>query len=606
MSREKRACQNCKSEFWIESEDFKFYEKIKVPPPTWCPECRMVRRMMFRNEKLLFKKKSAFSGEEIFSMFPADSYPNVYESKIWYSDAWDPTSYGKEVDFSRPFLTQLIELIKEVPHPSRSVSESTLINSDYCNNANDLKNCYLIFNAARVENSAYGDIVYDSKDCMDGLSLRQAELVYDNFWVQKSSRIFFSSNVEDSHDIWFSKNLRGCSNCFGCVNLRNKQYYIFNEPYSREEYKKKLEEFAVGSSEAVEKLKEKIKTFSLRFPRKFMEGRNSVNSRGDYIYNSKNVLNSYNIQGGEDLRYCQFLVDSPNKNCYDQTLFGEGNAFTYECYECGLGTNNIKFCAACWSDVHDLQYCRYCFSSFNLFACIGLRNKSYCILNKQYTKEEYEKLVPKIIEHMNQMPYIDKKGRVYKYGEFFPPELSPFSYNETIAQEYFPLSKDEALAKGYSWKDPEPRNYEITLKTEDLPDHIKDVPDSILNEIIQCAHFGHAMSKCNEQCTEAYKIIPQELQFLRKMNLPLPRLCPNCRHYQRIKQRNPLKLWHRKCMCGGEKSHPSTSSGYSYRNTADHIHHKKEEPCPNEFETTYAPERPEIVYCEQCYLREVV
>ena len=56
----------------------------------------------------------------------------------------------------------------------------------------------------------------------------------------------------------------------------------------------------------------------------------------------------------------------------------------------------------------------------------------------------------------------------------------------------------------------------------------------------------------------------------------------------------------------GEKSHPSTSSGYSYRNTADHIHHKKEEPCPNEFETTYAPERPEIVYCEQCYLREVV
>ena len=174
----------------------------------------------------------------------------------------------------------------------------------------------------------------------------------------------------------------------------------------------------------------------------------------------------------------------------------------YEFLGGGRGASRILFSYFCHSS-HDIQYSFNCRSSSNLFACIGLRNKSYCILNKQYTKEEYEKLVPKIIEHMNQMPYIDKKGRVYKYGEFFPPELSPFSYNETIAQEYFPLSKDEALAKGYSWKDPEPRNYEITLKTEDLPDHIKDVPDSILNEIIQCAHFGHAMSKCTSVTNNA-------------------------------------------------------------------------------------------------------
>ena len=40
---ENRICQNCKSEFIIEPEDFNFYEKIKVPAPTWCPECRMIR-----------------------------------------------------------------------------------------------------------------------------------------------------------------------------------------------------------------------------------------------------------------------------------------------------------------------------------------------------------------------------------------------------------------------------------------------------------------------------------------------------------------------------------------------------------------------------------
>jgi len=202
------------------------------------------------------------------------------------------------------------------------------------------------------------------------------------------------------------------------------------------------------------------------------------------------------------------------------------------------------------------------------------RGNSYCILNKQYTKEEYEALVPKIIQHMNEMPYVDKKGRVYKYGEFFPAELSPFSYNETIAQEYFPLTKEQAIEQGYTWKDPEEKNYQIDIKTQDIPDNIKDVSDDIIGKVIQCSHNG----ECNHQCTKAFKIVPQELQFYKKMNLPLPRLCPNCRHYERLKQRNPLKLWHRKCM-------------------------KPE--CTNEFETSYAPDRPEIVYCEECYNREV-
>ncbi len=213
---------------------------------------------------------------------------------------------------------------------------------------------------------------------------------------------------------------------------------------------------------------------------------------------------------------------------------------------------------------------------------------------------------------MNEMPYIDKKGRIYKYGEFFPPELSPFCYNETVAQEYFPLTKEQALAQGYSWKDQETRNIEISIKSADLPDHIKDVKDDIVGKVIQCANAKSTEIGSPEvnpqfsQCTSAFKIIPQELEFYRKMNLPLPRLCPNCRHYQRLKQRNPLKLWHRKCMCNGKQSEvyrgrASVSSNYT--NTIEHFH--KDQPCPNEFQTSYSPDRPEIVYCEKCYQAEV-
>ena len=227
----------------------------------------------------------------------------------------------------------------------------------------------------------------------------------------------------------------------------------------------------------------------------------------------------------------------------------------------------------------------YCITSpgvSDVFGCVGLKKKQYCILNKQYTKEEYENLLPKVIKHMNDLPYIDKKGRVYKYGEFFPIELSPFGYNETTAQEYFSLTKEEVIMAWYNWKEEDNRNYKITKKPEELPDSIIETNDSVLDEVIACEHKG----KCEEGCMTAFKILPEDLKFYRRMNLPLPRLCSNCRRYQRVKQRNPLKLWPRQCMCDKE----------------NHGHTGK---CEVEFETSYAPDREEIIYCEQCYQKEV-
>ena len=95
----------------------------------------------------------------------------------------------------------------------------------------------------------------------------------------------------------------------------------------------------------------------------------------------------------------------------------------------------------------DLEYSIMVSSSQNCFGCVNLRNGEYSILNKRYSKEEYEELVPKIIQHMNDMPYVDSKGRVYKYGEFFPAEISPFGYNETVAMDYYLLNREEAKEK---------------------------------------------------------------------------------------------------------------------------------------------------------------
>lgn len=256
----------------------------------------------------------------------------------------------------------------------------------------------------------------------------------------------------------------------------------------------------------------------------------------------------------------------------DLTYWSKGSELIYECSSVGRQCSSVFFSNECWDQLINSQYCSNCHSPSDLFGCIGLRKKQYCILNKQYTKEEYEELLPKIKKHMAEMPYTDKNGREYKYGSAFPIDMHPFAYNETIAQELFPITKEEANKQGYRWFDFAAKNYNITLRGGDVPDSIGQVNEEILKEIIGCLHKG----KCNHQCTEAFKITVNDLNFYKRMNIPAPQLCPNCRHFARLPQRTPIKLYDRTCA-----------------------------KCEKEIETSYAPDRPEIVYCESCYNQEV-
>jgi DNA-directed RNA polymerase subunit RPC12/RpoP len=563
MTTETRTCLNCKQTFTIEPEDFDFYEKIKVPPPTRCPQCRLVRRFNWHGYRVLYKRKCDYSGEMVISTYHPNSPYKVYKQSVWWSDAWDPKSYGMDIDWDRPFLEQVGELMLAVPHASLATGYSTMIGSEYCNGASSCKNCYLCFRITGGEDSAYLNTIVDAKQSFDCMSLNHSELSYGSVNISNCYQSFFSHDCEGCLSIWFSRDLVGCSNCVGCINLRQKQYCIFNEQYSKEEYKNKFDVLELGTHTGIESMRAQAEQFMRTQPRKQFHGIKNVRVSGDYISNSKNVRNSYLLANGQDLRYCQFLKDGPAASSYDWSFFGDNGELMYDCCWSGWDSRNVKFCSWNYTN-HDIEYCFACHNSENLFGCVGIRKGQNCILNKQYPREEYARLVEKIREQMTRIPYRDKLGREYRYGEMLPEELSPWTYNESTAHEWFPLSKDETLARGFNWRDDDKREYrEATMA---VPVHIKDVTDEILKAVLKCS-----------DCGKNYQIISMELQFLRRFTLPIPLQCPLCRDRARIRLFNPMAIYNRVCA-----------------------------KCGRDIETSYTPDRPEIVYCESCYNAEVV
>ncbi|MCA9356224.1 hypothetical protein KC852_01755, partial [Candidatus Nomurabacteria bacterium] len=329
---ENKICQNCKKEFTIESDDFNFYEKIKVPPPTFCPECRMIRRMVWRNEHNLFKKKDIRTGDLVFSSFHEESEVKIYSNDYWWSDKWDSCDYGFDYDFSKPFFEQLHRLFKEVPLPARVNLRD--VNSPYSNNASDLKNCYLCFNCITGEDCLYGIHFNKMRNCVNFSTCSTSEECCNVFNITDCYTTFMTDDSASCVDVFYSFDCRNCQNCIGCVGLRNKQYCIFNKQYTKEEYFLKKEELKLGSFSSGKKIKDILSNLILKHPRKYMHTMKSINVSGDYVFGSKNVINSFTSYHGYDVKYSQDIRNT--KDAYDVLVANFTEGSLYENSICGL------------------------------------------------------------------------------------------------------------------------------------------------------------------------------------------------------------------------------------------------------------------------------
>ncbi|MBI3626441.1 hypothetical protein HY224_00130 [Candidatus Uhrbacteria bacterium] len=514
-------CQNCQSQFKIAQEDFEFYKKIQVPPPTFCPDCRLQRRYAFRNERALYKDVCDLCGKQMISAYSPDKPFKVYCRECWYSDKWDGLDYGMDYDFSKPFFPQWHELEKRVPRMGL-LSIGSSVNSDFANYVWNVKDVYMSYSTINSESVIFSKSVDKSKDMADCFAVKDSEKCYE---CMDGANNFNCAFLLLSRNCLDSKFLFDCVNsqsCFMSSNLRSKQFVFRNKQLTADQYQKEVAKVNFGDHDVLSQLKSEFKKLWSESLHQYANAAKTTNSIGD---NMENVKESQYVFESYDVENSKFLVRLIGvKDCYDLTHSGNSQLV----YEGVAGMNNaynIRMCSQC-PDTTEAIYSDWCLNCSNIFGCDGLRKKEYCILNRQYSKEDYFALCDKIMSQMDSLPFKDRGGRVYKFGEFFPIELSPFTYNEAVVNEYFPLTKDQALASGYSWHDPDEAAYKPTMKAEDLPKDIKDASDSLLKEVISCG-----------SCHKAFKIIARELAFLRQQGLTLPRKCPNCRHADRLAMR---------------------------------------------------------------------
>ncbi len=462
----------------------------------------------YRNERSFYKRTCDKCKNLVVSIFSQDSEYKVYCNDCWWSDEFDPLSYGIDYDPGMPFFEQFDELLKRTPLVSLVIGDSE--NSDYTNYAMWNKNCYMVSSSDYNEDCFYSSYIFRCNDSSDCIFTSDCELAYGCIDTKKSYGSVFLQNCSSVNNSFFCYACRNCENCIGCVNLRNKKNHIFNKPATPEQVVQ-LKAWLARSRSNMRQFREDFLKFKIGFPHKAAEMESCESCSGDHLVRCKNCENCFDLVESEDCRNCTLGIGA--KDCSDS--IGVPSAeLCHQVVGCP-GNYGVRNSVLIWPKSSFLEYCLFSRASSNCFGCVSLNKNEYCILNKQYSEEEYEAIVAKIKDELKD--------------QFFPIGISPFAYNDTTAQDYFPLSREEALSRGYKWRD----RY----------DHSIIVP---------------GMPECSS-CGKSFKITPQENDLYRKIGLCEPDQCFDCRHKGLMAMRNPRQVWDRQCYKCGEATQSSFS-----------------------------------------------
>jgi len=528
-------CSDCNKPFEVYKQDQEILQQLSpiiwetlylLDIPKQCPECRQKQRISFRNENRLYKSKCSASGKAIISLYSPDKNLSVY--------------YHEKVNFFTQFQTILSSV------PKISLYWFSNQNSEYTNDCTHCKNCYLLSSSDYSEDCYYG-LMQNSKNSMDCFDSAYLENCYECTDCDHRHNVQFALNSQNCQDSQYLFNCNNCSDCFMSHNLHNKKYYIRNIPYTKEEYLERIKkETSIQDTEFAKMI--------ASAPKQANKIHTSIQCSWNSITNSKDCFHCFDISMTENSRYV-YYGSLGTKDCMDTAMVSINSSQCYNSQCCLDNCHKLIACNYC-VNVQESYYMDNCKNCKNCFWCVWLKDKQYYILNKPYSKSEYEKTITKIITQLK---------REWVWGEFFPKYFSPFWYNESAAQNYTPLTKENAESLWYNWSDYilQAQKVEKIIPADSLPHDINNIPNDILNWAIKCS-----------KTQKVFRILSQELEFYRKFQLRVPIIHPDERQISRLSRKNARQLHKRTCSW-----------------------------CKKNLTSVY---KKDIIYCDDCYREKII
>jgi hypothetical protein len=153
-----------------------------------------------------------------------------------------------------------------------------------------------------------------------------------------------------------------------------------------------------------------------------------------------------------------------------------------------------------------------------------------------------------------------------EYGKFLPYAMSAGPFNFSTSFLYFPETRKEDILKlGGYWEDINESHIE-GMSTNELPDDIKDVPDTIITQALICP-----------ETSWRFNMSQNELIFYKENNIPLPRYHFDVRTKNALKYLTVLQSYLYKCFY-----------------------------CKKDIEAYYLPEwNYQKIACEECYKQNI-
>jgi hypothetical protein len=511
-------CRLCQNEFLVSPLQRQLYAEIGLrlgdqlfsfPEPSICPSCRRRQKLAFRTDRHLFKRRCDYSQREILSQYSPDRTHKVWANEYFSNrDLWDPADYAKEYDPGRSFFEQWRELYVSLPHPALQFFPGNE-NCDYCNGIYSSKNSYLCFMGDFLNSCAYCYYSGTLTDCIECSCSLTSELCYRLIACADCYNCDFLYRSVRCSDSGLLRHCEDCTYCFECVNLSHKRYCIRNQQLSsKQEYEAALERIRPRSRSAWHSRLVEFEAWSKQFPLRGVQNKNCEDCSGHDLQNCKGMEFCFSVMG-DDNRECSECRDMGHKvyRCVDCNNLGYDVTHCREIINAGVSLHDSAFCQKIVGG-HEIFYSFDCEQCDHLLGCVHLKHRSYCILNRQYSPQEYASIVPTIIERMRADA---------EWGEYFPMSYSLVGFNQSAATDFAPCTRELAERCGAVWSDYEALTPEIgeAIPSKDIPDQAQAVTPDLLAYVFQSARSG-----------KPFRLQRREIEFYQRKALPLPDCTP--------------------------------------------------------------------------------